>query len=143
MKKSKEWKLVRNIWISTEAVLPGVWERKEGGYVVRGAALCPRTHKRKDILKVLPEGTPEQALLWLRTELNSVRSGASFAPQCERMPFGTYAVSLMKRKIERGEIRSASGIVKWEMVLKHLIAGSLAEILVDRDPSPRHRDLEG
>ena len=138
-KKQKDWKLVRNIWISTEPVLPGVWERKEGGHLVRGAAVCPRTGKRKELLKVLPEATAEQSLLWLRTELKVVRSGAAFAPQYETMPFGTYAVSLLKRKIERGEIRSASGIEKWNMVLKHLIASSLAEIRVDQI---RPRDVE-
>jgi len=139
MKKRKEWKLVRNIWISTEAVLPGVWERKEGGHVVRGAAVCPRTGRRKDLLKVLPNATAEQALLWLRTELKNVRTGTAIAPQYETMPFGSYAVSLLKRKIERGEIRSASGIEKWNMVLKRLIASSLAEIRVDR---LRRRDVE-
>jgi site-specific recombinase XerD len=139
MKKHKEWKLVRNIWISAQAVLPGVWERKEGGHVVRGAAVCPRTGKRKDLLKVLPNATAEQALVWLRTELKNVRTGAAIAPQYETMPFGSYAVSLLKRKIERGEIRSASGIEKWNMVLKHLIASSLAEIRVDQ---LRPRDVE-
>jgi integrase len=137
--KKKDWKLVRNIWISSEPVLPGVWERKEGGHLVRGAAVCPRTGKRKELLKVLPEGTAEQALLWLRSELKSIRSGAAFAAPYETMPFATYAVSLMKRKVERGEIRSASGVEKWNMVLKHLIGSSLAEIRVDQ---LRPRDVE-
>ncbi len=88
---------------------------------------------------MFPQGSAEQALLWLRTELANIRSGAAFAPQYETMPFGNYAVSLLKRKIERGEIRSASGIEKWNMVLKHLIASRLAEIRVDRI---RPRDIE-
>ncbi len=88
---------------------------------------------------MLPEATAEQSLLWLRTELKNVRSGAAFAPQYETKPFGIYAVSLLKRKTERGEIRSASGIQKWNMVLNHLIASSLAEIRVDQI---RPRDVE-
>jgi len=63
----KQWKLVRNSWVSTQPVLPGVWQRKEAGHVVRGKAQCPRTGKQKDIWKVLPDASAEEALLWLRT----------------------------------------------------------------------------
>lgn len=119
MKKLKQWKLVRNSWVSQEPVLPGVWQRKEGGHVVRGKAQCPRTGKQKDIWKVLPDATAEQALLWLREEQKRIRSGTAAAPS-SRTPFATYATSLLKRKVARGEIASAAGIEKWEMALKRL-----------------------
>ena len=38
MKKQKDWKLFKDVWISPEPVLPGVWQRKEGGHVVRARA---------------------------------------------------------------------------------------------------------
>lgn len=130
MKKSKQWKLVRNSWVSTGPVLPGVWQRKEGGHVVRGKAQCPRTGKQKDIWRVLPDATAEEALLWLREEQKRIRTGASSAP-LSRTPFATYATSLLKRKVARGEIVSAAGIQKWEMVLKRLFASKLAEVYVE------------
>ena len=130
MKKSKQWKFIRNSWVSTLPVLPGVWQRKEGGHVVRGKAQCPRTGKQKDIWKVLPNASAEEALLWLRTEQKRIRTGAGPAPS-SRTPFASYATSLLKRKVARGEIVSASGIVKWEMVLKRLFKSKLAELYVE------------
>ncbi len=141
MKKSKQWKLVRNSWVSVRPVLPGVWRRKEGGHVVRGKAQCPRTGKQKDIWRVLPDATAEEALLWVREEQKRVRNGASTAPS-SKTPFATYATSLLKRKIARGEIVSAAGIQKWEMVLKRLFASKLAEIY-EVDPTLRTREASG
>src|SRR4029077_8354608 len=103
---------------------------KEGGHVVRGRARCPRTGKQRHIWKVLPEATPEQALLWLKEEQKRIRSGITAAPS-SKTPFATYATSLLKRKIARGEIVSASGIQKWEMVLKRLFYSKLAELYVE------------
>jgi hypothetical protein len=130
MKKSKQWKLVRNSWVSTQPVLPGVWQRKEAGHVVRGKARCPRTGKQKDIWRVLPDASAEEALLWLRAEQKRIRAGIGLAPS-SRTPFASYATSLLKRKIARGEIVSAAGIVKWEMVLKRLFKSKLAELYVE------------
>ena len=125
-----KWKLVRNSWVSTKPVLPGVWQRKEGGHVVRGKAHCPRTGKQKDIWRVLPDASAEQALLWLREEQKRVRHGTVAAPS-SKTPFATYATSLLKRKIARGEIVSAAGIQKWEMVLKRLFGSKLAGVYVE------------
>jgi hypothetical protein len=62
MKRLKEWKFVRNSWIRPRPVLPGGWQRKEGGHAVRGRARCSRTGKQRHIWKVLPEATAEGAL---------------------------------------------------------------------------------
>jgi hypothetical protein len=48
-----------------------------------------------------------------------VYTGITAAPS-SKAPFATYATSLLKRKIARGEIVSAAGIQKWEMVFKRL-----------------------
>ncbi len=138
MKKQNEWKLVRNTWISAEAVLPGVWRRKEGGHVVRARANCPRTGRQKHIWKVLPEATAEKALLRLRQEVDAVKSGTAAAPS-PKEPFASYATSLFRRKIDRGEIRSAAGIEKWESVLKRLIESRLGPLYIDEI---RPRDVE-
>lgn len=138
MKQSNEWKLVRNTWISAKPVLPSVWARKEGGHVVRARVRCPRTGSQKHIWKVLPAAKAEEALLWLRLETDSVKSGV-VAASSPKVPFASYATSLFRRKIDRGEIRSAAGIEKWESVLKRLVESRLAPVFVDEI---RRRDIE-
>jgi integrase len=125
-----QWKCVRNTWIATTPVLPGVWQRREGGFVVRGRKKDPRTGRRKEIWKVMPEADQATAYAWLKAELDRVRRGIASAAS-EKVPFATYAVSLLKRKVESGDIESDSGIEKWGNCLEHLIASNLGDLYVD------------
>jgi integrase len=136
--KSKEWKLVRGSWISAEPILPGVWQRKECGHVVRGRATDPRTGKQRDVWRVLVAGSKHEAYQWLQKELGRIRSG-EFAPAASKTPFASFATSLLKRKIDSGDIQSAAGVEKWENALMHLIAGRIGEMFVE---SIRTRDIE-
>jgi hypothetical protein len=120
--KKVEWKLVRNTWVSTEPVLPGVWQRKEGGHVVRARVMDATTGKQKDIWKVLLEADGPTALKWLEDERRRVREGrASEVSQQTR--FSTFAGSLFEHKLKVGDIKSAAGRNRWVHVLKHLIEG--------------------
>ena len=49
----RKWKLFKGSWISTEPVLPRVWQRKEGGHVVRARVLDRSTGRQQEIWKVL------------------------------------------------------------------------------------------
>jgi hypothetical protein len=51
------------MWTSAKAALPGVWRRRDGGYVVRGRAKDPRTGKRVDVVKALPDAPSAKAAL--------------------------------------------------------------------------------
>jgi integrase len=123
MKKQKDWKLFKGSWISTEPVLPRVWQRKEGGHVVRARVIDSTTGRQREIWKVLPANDAPTALKWIEDECNRVRAGvASVAPQQTR--FCDYAISLFERKVATKEIKSARGRERWRYTIQHLIAGT-------------------
>jgi integrase len=123
MGKHETWKLFKNSWISTKPVLPGVWQRKEGGHVVRARVLAATTGQQKEIWKVLPEADALAALQWLTLEKERVRAGGVLV-EPRKMRFAEFATSLFARKVETREIRSAKGRQKWGNTLEHLIAGT-------------------
>lgn len=119
----KQWKKRwKNVVRSTK--LPGVWERKEGGYLVRARALDPTTDKMTEVKKVLPKATEAEAYQWLQQELDRVRSGSRAASPQQKPRFADYAVSLLERKVAKGKINSAMGREKWRYTLEHLIQGT-------------------
>jgi hypothetical protein len=88
-----------------------VWKRKEGGHVVRARVTNPRTGKKANIWKVLPELTAAQALGWLEEECARIRS-AETRVVASQTRFASYAVSLLDRKITARDIKSEAGIRK-------------------------------
>lgn len=119
MRKKQDWKLYKNVWISTKQVLPGVWERKEGGHVVRARAKDSATGHTKELFKVLPNANATAALQWLDEERSRIRAGIVSAPS-PSVRFNEFATSLFKEKVETGDIRSAAGRNKWLYTLPHL-----------------------
>jgi integrase len=120
MPKKVEWTRRYGIEMSAKPVRPGVWRRKEGGFFVRGQATDPRTNKSTDVRKVLLGSDPLEAERWLRDELHKIRTGQAATP--EKTRFGDYAVSLLQRKLDSGDIRSAKTKGQWASVLeRHLI----------------------
>ena len=123
MGKQEKWKLFKGSWISTEPVLPGVWQRKEGGHVVRARAKEGTTGKQKEIWRTLPTADAATALKWLKDEQAKVRAGiASAAPESVR--FSEFAGSLFEHKVTVGDIRSARSRDKWRVVLEQLGRGT-------------------
>jgi len=104
--------------------LPGVWERKEGGFLVRARALDPTTDKMVEVKKVLPDATEASAYQWLQQELDRVRSGSRAVSPRQKPRFADYAVSLLEKKIAKGKINSAMGREKWRYTLEHWIQGT-------------------
>ncbi len=132
MSKTKEnWKLIRGSWISSTPVLPGVWKRKEGGHVVRARVTDPRTGKKIDLAKVLPDLKASEALNWLEQERAMIREGNSRVAQSQTR-FATYAVSLLERKIRARDIKSEAGIRKWNDCLKKLLGSNLGDLFIEK-----------
>jgi hypothetical protein len=132
----KRWKT----WVAPTKI-PGVWKRKEGGYLVRGRITDPTTGKRKEIKKVLPEADEATAYKWLRDEQDKHRRGVVEAER-PKTRFGDYSVSLLERKLVTKEIKSARGRERWVYTLRHLIEGTagvpgFGDIFVD-ELRPRH-----
>jgi len=138
MAKTTEWITRWKMTISSEPVLPGVWRRKEGGHVVYGAAMDPRTGKRKDIRRVLDEEDPKKALAWLTLEREKVRRGLTETKAREIPAWNDFAESLFRAKVEDGSIQSAKGREKWATVLGHLSQAPWADYFVDKI---KHADL--
>ncbi len=132
MSKAKEsWKLTRGSWISTTPVLPGVWKRKEGGHVVRARVTDPRTGKKTELWKVLPELKAAQALNWLEQERVRIRQGSSRVEPSQTR-FASYAVSLLERKIRARDIKSEAGIRKWNICLRRLFESRIADLFIEK-----------
>jgi integrase len=123
MREKKDWKLYKNVWISPEPVLPGVWQRKDGGHVVRARAKESTTGKMKDLFKVLPKSTAAEALAWLEKEQERARAGGP-SVESPRTRFSEFAEALAEHKVAVGEIKSAAGREKWRYTLSHLIGGT-------------------
>jgi integrase len=114
----KRWKC----WIVPTRV-PGVWKRKEGGHLVRARVVDPTTGRMKEIKRVLPEADLATAYKWLEDERGRVRAGVDLE-QRPKLRFADYASSLLKRKIETGDIRSPKSQERWRHTLAHLITGT-------------------
>jgi integrase len=126
MRSKSEWKLMKNVWISNNPVLPGVWQRKEGGHVVRGRATDGKTGNQRDIFRVLPDADAPTALKWLRDEQERIRVGIDDSPATPKQRFAEFAASLFEHKVKVREIKSAAGRIKWASTLEHLIGGTTA-----------------
>jgi integrase len=135
-KQKTQWIKRWNSWISPTKV-PGVWKRKEGGYLVRGRAKDPATGTSKEIRRVLPEADAAAAFAWLQAELDRVRQGVIALPVRQER-FADYAVSLLEKKSgAKGTLRSATSRARWGDTLVHLIDGTgpvkgLGEYFVDQ-----------
>jgi len=74
MSKS-QWVLRWKSWIAPKPVLPGVFRRKEGGWLVRGRAIDAKTGKMKEVRLTLMEVDARNAYDVLQEELRKIRTG--------------------------------------------------------------------
>lgn len=137
----KRW----NCWIAPKPTKPGVWRRKEGGFLARARVLDPHTKKLREIKITLPEADALTAYKALQDELNSIRKGegrptnnapASSPPAtnitASTLPlWGDYAVSLLERKVTDGTIRSRKTREVWASVLKTKLIPAFGKLRVD------------
>ena len=108
-----QWTMRWRYMIDPTPVRPGVWRRKDGGFLTR-ARVKSTQGKQTLIFKVFDGGTADAARQWLVTEMAVVRTGT----RPERKRFDAYAASVFERKAADGTIRSAKSAEKWEHVLE-------------------------
>ncbi len=120
--KEKKWVFRWKNWLAPTTV-PGVWKRKEGGHFVRARVVDPTTGRMREIKKSLPEADEATAFMWLNDERKRIQAGPVLAPQRNER-FADYAVSLLERKVDTREIKSARSREKWRYTLEHLLAGT-------------------
>ena len=113
-------------WI-TPTKLPGVWQRRDGGHLVRSRVVDPTTGAMKEVKKVLPEMDAASAYKWLQEELQRIRAGAAACPKPLQVRFSEFSASLFERKVAVKEIKSAKGKERWGYTLRHLIKGTDGE----------------
>jgi integrase len=119
--KKETWVRKWNTWVAPKPTLPGIYRRKEGGFLVRGRAVDPKTGTMRQVVRCLPDLMErEQARLWLKAELSSIRQGASRATNKQPERFATYAASLLREKVEKRQICSSKTEEKWLITLRHL-----------------------
>jgi integrase len=113
----------------------GVWRRKDGGFRIRGRTTDPKTGKRREVNRVLPEDVKRtrEAAAILEAELARIRSGETAAGKAPGMPpFAKWAVDVFERKLATGDIASASGRAKWNTILRVHLIPAFGDFLVDR-----------
>ncbi len=123
--------------------LPGVYKRRTGGHYVRCRVVDPRSGVMKTIEKSLPdEPDPKQAMAWLQLERRRILAGDR--PEMKSKPrFAAYAATVLERKIDTGDLKSAASREKWTYALEHLIGetkgvSGFGEYFIDRI---RHADI--
>jgi integrase len=124
-------------WIAPKPSKPGVWRRKEGGFLVRGRAVDSRTGKLKEVKFTVQVPDVMEAFALLQEALGKVREGAS-QPQAPMMTFSAFAASLFEDKVKAGEIKSAAGRVKWAQCLEHHLLPAFGPLLLEQ---LRHADV--
>ena len=103
--------------LAEKATRPGIWRRKEGGFLVRARVRDPRTGKDREIRRVLAEATLEEAIAFLTEEKqNAVQKDVQ--PVIPKIRFRDYARALFEKKVQTGQLRSASSRKRWKTVLK-------------------------
>jgi integrase len=130
----KRWKTI----IAKTPVKPGVWRKKEGGFVIRARVKEPRTGRMLEIRSQIEAESAEAAYLELQRRIEELRDGVE-GPQISIPSFGEYAASLLERKVAKGEIKSASSRQKWAETLEHHLVPRFGRIFIDH---LRKQDVE-
>jgi integrase len=116
----KQWSQQWN-HVLRSAGVRGVFELKEGGYLIRAQAKDPRTGKKREVRKVLRDATLGQAVCILEEEKRRVRDGVGVP---KKIRFNDFATSLLERKIECNELSTEKTRDTWIHILGHLVSGT-------------------
>lgn len=117
--------------IAAKPVKPGVWRRKEGGYLARGRAQDPRTGKLREVRMVLPEASAQEAYDKLQAALRAIRDELADKVQAKTL-FRDYSVSLLERKVRANEIRSQATVDKWRWILRLRLIPAFGDVYMDK-----------
>lgn len=121
-----------NSWIAAKPIKPGVFRRREGGFLVRGRVTDPRTGKLKDIkLTLVDVESPVVAVKRLHDALAEIRNGVSRHVEVKKIHFSEYAASLFEFKVRTGKIKSAKSREKWESILRVHLLPTFGDYFID------------
>jgi integrase len=137
MGKNVEWVKRWRMTVSKEPVLPGVYRRQEGGFVVRGSVTDPRRVNPKtgkarlrEILFTLPTETDaKRALVALEEEKSRVRDGDA---STEIPTFKRYSRTLFEHKVAVSKIATPSGKEKWIQALTNHLWPAFGDFFIDK-----------
>jgi len=129
--EAKNWVKRWDIWIVPTPVKPGVFRRKEGGFLVRGRVTDPRTGKMREIRLNLGGLDALGAYNRLQDEMARIRDGMRPEAPPRRMRFTEYAASLFEHKLKTGRIKSAKSRQKWEYMIRLHLAPVFGELYLD------------
>jgi integrase len=118
-------------WIAPAPVKPGVFRRKEGGFLIRGRVTDPRTGKQKEVRLNLSGVDALDAYNRLQDELAVVRDGLKPKGSAKRIRFTEFAASLFEHKLKTGRVKSAKSRQKWESVIRLHLAPVFGDLFVD------------
>ena len=138
MEKDGKWIMRWKYAIAPTPVKPGVWRRREGGFLVRGRAVDRRTGKLREVMKTVDGGDASGAYRFLQVELEKIKGGEVHG-RAQRIRFSEYAASLFERKVTKGKIRSAKTREKWECVLRLHLLPAFGDFFLD---GIRRADIE-
>jgi hypothetical protein len=125
-----QWIRRWNSWIAAKPVKPGVFRRKEGGFLVRGRVTDPRTGRLKEVRLALDDVEAVEASRRLREALAEVRNGSRRAAH-KKVRFSEYAASLFEHKVKTGKIKSAKTREKWEYVIRLHLDPVFGDVFID------------
>lgn len=127
-----KWVCKARYWIAPKPTLPGVWKMRDGGWLVRGRATDPRTGRMREVLRALDAPDAPAAFAALHRELAAIRTGGDPTAAPARTRFAAYAASLLERKVQAGDIKSAKGREKWGYILEHHLIPAFGDVFMDR-----------
>ena len=119
--------------VSERPKLPGVWELKDGGFLVRARV---KTHAgtQVEILRALRVETALDAA----TELERLKADARRPPSSLSTPtatprplFADFAVSVLERRVALGDIASPATRMRWADVIEHMLVPAFGHLRVD------------
>lgn len=126
-----KWRKKHGRLVATRPALPGVRRIRGGGWYIRGSATDQKTGRKRWVDRFLDDvRTPEEALQILRREQEQLRRTPR-PTRSSRIRFGDFAVSLLERKIEDGEILSEKNIMVWRSTLEHHLLPHFGEMYLD------------
>ena len=118
-------------WVAPSPVKPGVWHRRDGGYVVRGRPVDPRTGKLREIRRVLKYATAVEAYNFLQEEFRKIKVGDA-ATDRPKLRLAEYAATLVEHKVQAGELRSAATRRRWKSTLLNQILPAFGDYYMDQ-----------
>lgn len=117
------------IEVEPKAIRPGIWRRKDGGYLARVQATHPQTGKPVSRIKSRP--TLQDALAWQVDERRVIADAGEEKPR-QRIRFSNYAAGLLKEKIARGEVNSLATEEVWMSAFERHLHPFFGQMFLDK-----------